>query len=69
VIVPVFKTGGRLVIQSSVGSTPTRFRHSKGLRSAPQSIYSPLVDAPVAPILLPLVEQHPHETRVCLSVG
>jgi len=27
VIVPVFKTGGRRVYPSSVGSTPTRFRH------------------------------------------
>jgi hypothetical protein len=27
VIVPVFKTGGRRVTPSSVGSTPTRFRH------------------------------------------
>ena len=26
-IVPVFKTGGRRVYPSSVGSTPTRFRH------------------------------------------
>jgi hypothetical protein len=26
VIVPVFKTGGRRVYPSSVGSTPTRFR-------------------------------------------
>jgi len=27
VIVPVFKTGGRRVPPSPVGSTPTRFRH------------------------------------------
>jgi hypothetical protein len=27
VIVPVFKTGGRQVFLSPVGSTPTRFRH------------------------------------------
>jgi hypothetical protein len=27
VIVPVFKTGGRRVTPSPVGSTPTRFRH------------------------------------------
>jgi hypothetical protein len=27
VIVPVFKTGGRQVYLSPVGSTPTRFRH------------------------------------------
>jgi hypothetical protein len=27
VIVPVFKTGGRQVSLSPVGSTPTRFRH------------------------------------------
>jgi hypothetical protein len=27
VIVPVFKTGGRQVCLSPVGSTPTRFRH------------------------------------------
>jgi hypothetical protein len=27
VIVPVFKTGGRQVSLSLVGSTPTRFRH------------------------------------------
>jgi hypothetical protein len=27
VIVPVFKTGGRQVTLSLVGSTPTRFRH------------------------------------------
>jgi len=27
VIVPVFKTGGWQAILSSVGSTPTRFRH------------------------------------------
>ena len=26
-IVPVFKTGGRQVFLSPVGSTPTRFRH------------------------------------------
>ena len=28
-IVPVFKTGGRQVFLSPVGSTPTRFRHLK----------------------------------------
>ena len=28
VIVPVFKTGGRQVSLSPVGSTPTRFRHT-----------------------------------------
>jgi len=27
VILPVFKTGGRQVFLSPVGSTPTRFRH------------------------------------------
>ncbi len=27
VIIPVFKTGGRQVFLSLVGSTPTRFRH------------------------------------------
>jgi hypothetical protein len=27
---PVFKTGGRRVTPSSVGSTPTRFRHCYG---------------------------------------
>jgi hypothetical protein len=31
VIVPVFKTGGRQVSLSPVGSTPTRFRHSSGV--------------------------------------
>jgi len=30
VIVPVFKTGGRQVTLSPVGSTPTRFRHACG---------------------------------------
>ncbi len=38
VIVPVFKTGGRRVTPSPVGSTPTRFRHfSMHYESAPLS--------------------------------
>ena len=31
VILPVFKTGGRRVTPSPVGSTPTRFRQNKRL--------------------------------------
>src|SRR5579863_2010109 len=46
VIVPVFKTGGRQVFLSPVGSTPTRFRHfSTTYRHANQlQISSALVD-------------------------
>ena len=33
VMLPVFKTGGRRLIPSSVGSTPTRFRHSSSAYS------------------------------------
>ena len=33
-IIPVFKTGGRQVFLSPVGSTPTRFRHFQRLGHA-----------------------------------
>ena len=35
VILPVFKTGGRQVFLSPVGSTPTRFRQNKALARVP----------------------------------
>ena len=39
VIVPVFKTGGRRVTPSPVGSTPTRFRHLfQGIRGRRDAI-------------------------------
>jgi len=59
VIVPVFKTGGRRVNPSSVGSTPTRFRHfsrevvlddrhdSARLIELSNSAYSHVINAPI----------------------
>jgi hypothetical protein len=65
VIVPVFKTGGRQVFLSPVGSTPTRFRHFS--TTYRQANHSQISSASARPAYQAIVETYPkldHKQRV-----